>query len=108
MDKPDPQIDPDLISVLETLREQVQQPVHINSGFRCPERNFEVRGVTNSYHLRGMAADIWVPGIKPIWASIWLMARYPDQLGLGFYREFTHVDSRSYKARFGPLFSPFW
>ena len=44
--------------VLDPLRERWGVPIHVNSGYRCPELNKIVGGAENSYHLRGMAADI--------------------------------------------------
>ena len=47
--------------VLEPLRLWADQPVVINSGYRCPRLNQLVGGVTNSQHLTGEAADIRLP-----------------------------------------------
>ena len=44
--------------VLDPLRERWGVPIYVNSGYRCPALNRKVGGVPNSYHLRGMAADI--------------------------------------------------
>lgn len=44
--------------VLDRIRERWQSPIYINSGYRCPALNRKVGGVENSYHVRGMAADI--------------------------------------------------
>ena len=44
--------------VLDPIRERWQSPIYINSGYRCPLLNRKVGGVENSYHTRGMAADI--------------------------------------------------
>ena len=45
-------------NVLDPIRERWQSPIYINSGYRCPVLNRKVGGVENSYHVRGMAADI--------------------------------------------------
>ena len=44
--------------VLDPIRERWQSPIYITSGYRCPALNRKVGGVENSYHVRGMAADI--------------------------------------------------
>lgn len=44
--------------VLEPLRKAINSPIVINSGFRSPELNKAVRGVANSQHMVGEAADI--------------------------------------------------
>lgn len=45
-------------TVLDPAREKLGQPVFVNSGYRCPELNRKVGGVSNSYHLQGRAADL--------------------------------------------------
>lgn len=45
-------------NVLDPLREWYGMPIHIESGYRCPELNKAVGGVSNSFHTMGYAADI--------------------------------------------------
>ena len=52
------------LEVLQPLRDYVGAPVHINSGYRCPELNMAVGGVKNSQHCRGEAADIQIVSPK--------------------------------------------
>lgn len=44
--------------VLEPLREMIGRPLLINSGYRSKALNKKVGGVTHSYHLDGLAADL--------------------------------------------------
>ena len=44
--------------VLEPARQRYGHPLTITSGFRCSKLNRIVGGQPNSYHLKGMAADI--------------------------------------------------
>lgn len=44
--------------VLEPARRIINKPFIINSGYRCEALNKAVGGQKNSYHLKGMAADI--------------------------------------------------
>ncbi|WP_315332542.1 D-Ala-D-Ala carboxypeptidase family metallohydrolase [Prevotella nigrescens] len=46
--------------VLEPLRRRVGRVI-VTSGYRCQELNRAVGGVWNSQHLKGEAADIFVP-----------------------------------------------
>lgn len=44
--------------ILEPLREYAGEPIHINSGYRCPRLNMELGGAPHSYHQQGRAVDI--------------------------------------------------
>lgn len=44
--------------VLDPLREAIKAPIIISSGYRCSRLNKAVRGVPNSQHIDGLAADI--------------------------------------------------
>ena len=44
--------------ILEPARQRFGRPLSISSGFRCVKLNRLVGGQPNSYHLKGMAADI--------------------------------------------------
>ena len=44
--------------ILEPARQRFGHPLTITSGFRCVKLNRIVGGQPNSYHLKGMAADI--------------------------------------------------
>lgn len=48
-------------NVLQPLREIINVPIFINSGFRCFDVNVAVGGRFNSQHLEGKAADFVVP-----------------------------------------------
>ncbi|MBQ8046487.1 MAG: peptidase M15 [Prevotella sp.] len=49
--------------ILEPLR-RAFGPIYINSGYRSARLNEAVRGVGNSCHLRGEAADIRIPDLQ--------------------------------------------
>ena len=49
--------------VLQPLRDRFG-PIRINSGYRSPELNEAVGGVSNSQHMRGEAADIYLPSVE--------------------------------------------
>lgn len=46
---------------LEQIRAVLNFPLHIDSGYRCTELNHLVRGVPNSAHVLGYAADFICP-----------------------------------------------
>ena len=90
----------ELIDVLEEIRAHFNAPVIINSGYRTPSWNSKVNGAPNSYHCKGMAADIVVKG-----HSSKEVAKYADSImeqgGVIRYTNFVHVDVREEKYRKG-------
>jgi uncharacterized protein YcbK (DUF882 family) len=56
---------PRLLVQLEQLRDRLQRPVPIVSGYRCPVHNLAAGGATNSQHMYGAAADL-PHGLVPV------------------------------------------
>jgi len=85
---------PLLLEKLERLRKIMERPIHITSGYRCFAYNQKVGGVTNSYHLIGLATDIKVKDINLI--ELLAYAEAIDFTGIGFYekKNFLHLDVR--------------
>lgn len=94
-------IDDYLVNILDILRNKIGKPVIITSGYRTPTRNKEVGGAKYSYHMRGMAADIRVDGIKPKELANKLNAIVPDECGIIVYNNWVHFDVRTSKYRKG-------
>lgn len=90
----------ELIEVLEKIRSHFEAPVIISSGYRTPSWNSKVNGASNSYHCKGMAADIVVKG-----HSSREVAKYADSImeqgSVIRYTNFTHVDVREERYRKG-------
>lgn len=90
-------IDTMLVYYLQKIREYFGKAVRINSAYRTPSYNAKVGGASESQHMLGTAADIFIDGVSPE-----QVAHYADQLGiggLGIYKSFTHVDVRAGRAR---------
>lgn len=51
-------VDPNLVLVMQRLRNMLGSPLHVVSGVRCVRHNRRVGGIPNSEHLAGRAADI--------------------------------------------------
>lgn len=47
---------------LQPLRDKIGKPIHVNSGYRCPELNKAIGGVPTSQHQKGEAADLSIDG----------------------------------------------
>ena len=94
-------VDAELLDILQTARDDLGAIFTITSACRCLERNEIVGGAANSQHPKGRAADIQVKGITPTKVHEYFFNKYPDKYGLGKYQTFTHIDSRSVRARWG-------
>lgn len=76
-------------NLLEPLREAWEQPLFINSGYRCRELNEKVGGVESSQHRKGEAADVGCSNPLEL-ARLVLKLNLPfDQMGL--YPTFLHL-----------------
>lgn len=94
-------IDSYLVSILDILRNEVEKPVIINSGYRTPERNKAVGGAKYSYHMRGMAADIRINGMSAKEIANKLNKIVPNECGIIVYKNWVHLDVRTQKYRKG-------
>jgi len=90
-------MDPELIRVLQAIRDHYGVPVTINSGYRSQRHNAAVGGAPNSQHILGKAADFTVRGVPPSEVFRFLDRTHPG--GLGRYNSFTHIDTRATRAR---------
>lgn len=89
---------PQLVMVLQSLRSHFCAAVTINSGYRTPQYNARVGGVTDSQHCYGTAADIVVRGKTPAQVAAYARQLMPDWGGVGVYDSFCHIDVREAKA----------
>lgn len=94
-------ISPDLVEVLQKIRDHFGKPVNINSGFRTASYNKrkDVGGATYSQHLYGTAADIRISGVSPKNIAAYAETLLPNKGGIGTYRDFVHIDVRDVKSR---------
>lgn len=91
-----------LVVTLQRIRDAVEKPIIVTSGYRCPARNKDVGGVVNSYHTQGKAADFKIPGMTPTEVLEFIEKNLPDianSCGIGTYSSWTHLDVRGKKAR---------
>jgi uncharacterized protein YcbK (DUF882 family) len=92
-----------LANNLQVLRDEVNKPIKITSGYRSPEHNAKVGGVKSSRHITGEAADFKIAGMTPkeVAAVIekLIAAGKMEEGGLGTYSTWVHYDHRNVKAR---------
>lgn len=83
--------------VLQPLRDKVGHPLHINSGYRCPDLNRQIIGSSpTSQHVKGEAADVAADDpyqlasvircTPEIWQEIDQMILYPDFVHLSHHK----------------------
>lgn len=93
-------IDFRLLDVVHLLGERLQatRPIHVVCGYRAPETNRRLRAAgahvaRNSFHLRGRAVDLAVPGRAT--AAVRRAALTLRLGGVGYYPRdgFVHVDT---------------
>lgn len=97
----------ELVNILTKIRKHYNQPVIINSGYRCEAHNKAVGGSANSQHFKGSAVDFIVKNTptESVWEYV-LEKWGNDELGLAIkrnksniYAGFVHIDTRGKKAR---------
>ena len=92
-----------LANALQVIRDSINLPIVINSGYRSPAHNEAVGGAPRSTHITAMGADIRALGMAPT-----NLAGRIEQLikegeipkgGLKAYLSWVHYDIRGVNAR---------
>lgn len=84
----------ELLEVLVMIRDNFEKPVIVNSGYRTPAWNAKVGGAGNSYHCKGMAADIRIKDVSPKEIAKFASEYMKNHGGVICYTNFVHVDVR--------------
>lgn len=86
---------------LQMIREKVGKAVNITNAYRTEAHNKRVGGASNSYHLYGMAADIYVNGYTPEQLAKVIESLFPTTYGIIAYTKkgIVHFDVRAKKYR---------
>lgn len=89
-------IDQRIIDMAQKIRDKLDVPVRVNSGCRCEKHNARVGGVKNSYHTKGLAADLSCAlGAKKIIAAIRELDEAGELCDLRYckeYKSWVHID----------------
>ncbi len=90
---------------LQILRNHIQRPITIMSGYRTPDYNKKCGGAKRSQHLLATAADIIVSGMSSLEVRDIIIKLIKDgemdSGGVGIYPTFVHYDVRGRNARWG-------
>ena len=88
---------------LQVLRDEIKQPIHINSSYRHTAYNKKIGGAKYSQHLTASASDITSKNIRPkkLAGTILKLIKQGKMTegGVGLYNGFVHYDIRGKKAR---------
>jgi uncharacterized protein YcbK (DUF882 family) len=95
-----PGMNQELLDKLDALTEEVRRynggfvKFDINSGFRSEAYNYEIGGAAQSYHTKGMAADLDVPTSVLSGDQLYDLAAKVGFRGIHYYSDesFVHVD----------------
>ena len=71
-----------LAAFLQTIRNELHLPIIVNSAYRSPEVNAKVGGVSSSYHVKGLAADIKCADMDKLLTILHSHLMEIDQLGI--------------------------
>lgn len=71
-----------LAAFLQTIRNELHMPIIVNSAYRSPEVNAKVGGVSSSYHVKGLAADIRCSDMDKLLTILHSHLMEIDQLGI--------------------------
>lgn len=88
-----------ITEILDTVREIVNYPLIITSGFRCVDYNAKVGGAKHSYHTQGIAVDISTVNLTPDQKHLLLQECLKRFNGVGISNNFIHVDRRKRDVR---------
>lgn len=85
-----------LAEFLQVIRDELQMPIIVSSGYRCSELNKKIGGAEYSWHMQGLAADIHTIDRKDNDKLLAILEKHKkdlDELGLyidakGNYRYF--------------------
>ncbi|WP_418497706.1 YcbK family protein [Duodenibacillus massiliensis] len=93
------QVRSELLFLLNRIRTKWGRPIIVNSAYRSPAHNAAVGGVENSYHVKGLAADIRPESLDDLSELQDLCLELNGDGGVGLYNTFVHVDARGTRAR---------
>ena len=88
---------------LQVLRDHIQKPIIVISGYRTLEYNTKIDGAKRSLHLVAKAGDIVVPGLTSLEIKNTILQLIKEgkmkEGGIGIYSTFVHYDVRGWPAR---------
>ncbi len=81
----------ELVLKLQQLRDTINKPIKVTSGYRCPIENKKVGGAKNSAHLLGEGVDIQT---ELSTVTLAMIASKIKGIRIGIYERHLHIDVR--------------
>jgi len=90
-------VSPATLDIVQNVRDYFRKPIIIHSACRCEKHNAEIGGSPKSKHKpdnQGIcrAIDFEVVGVEVEEVYTYLTNKFPDNLALGLYDTFVHVN----------------
>jgi len=93
----------ELVENLQVIRDQINKPIRVISGYRTPKYNRKIDGARRSQHMTAKAADLRVSGMDPKELREIIVGLIKEgkikKGGVGLYRSFVHYDVRGRNTR---------
>ena len=93
----------ELVENLQIIREHIDMPMRVISGYRSPKYNRKIKGARRSQHMLARAADLKVKGLTAKELREIIITLIKDgkikKGGVGLYTSFVHYDTRGRNAR---------
>lgn len=93
----------ELVKNLQVIRDHIDRPIHVISGYRTPKYNRKIGGAKKSQHMKAKAADLRVKGMTPKELREVIINLIKEGKiktgGVGLYTSFVHYDTRGWNAR---------
>jgi uncharacterized protein YcbK (DUF882 family) len=94
-------MDDDFMAIIEIIREELDLPMSVTSGYRCEDYNTIIGGSRNSWHKKGRAIDIKRKSDVYTWKVVELAMKHGIR-GIEIGTHHIHLDNgdRKYPVMF--------
>jgi len=91
-------IDKDFVILLDFIRDEIKEPLIINSACRCISHNQNIGGSPTSSHLHGLAVDLKIENSNKRYKVLNLLLGMNFKR-IGIYDDFIHIDINFDKSK---------
>ena len=88
----DPQVDPRLLRLADSVRAHFAAPCIVSSGIRCEKHNQAVGGAAGSRHLSGKAMDFYIQGRSATETLAYVQSLAGVRYAYAIDKNYVHMD----------------